>query len=208
MSHLGDVIAALVDNDISHDARDRALAHIAGCADCRAEVDHQRRLKALLANQADPQPSAELQARLRAIADQGPGTPADSLRPRLQLAGSSGPPRAVRTRRSWLPATAASFAPARPSGRSRKPADRSPSQAAAARPGVRRRTVRRLVAGSASALVLTVALAAVGGSAEPGAPGKLTPPVDRFLQEHTQTASRLPLGDAGVGLVESVSFGR
>ncbi|MDQ1713948.1 MAG: hypothetical protein QOE45_3398 [Frankiaceae bacterium] len=54
MSHLDDVTAALVDNELSHDERDRALAHITHCSACRAEVDAQRRLKALLANQADP----------------------------------------------------------------------------------------------------------------------------------------------------------
>lgn len=54
MSHLDDLAAALVDNELGHDERDRALAHIMGCGPCRAEVDAQRRLKALLANQADP----------------------------------------------------------------------------------------------------------------------------------------------------------
>ena len=51
---LGDLAAALVDNELSHDQRDRALSHITGCTGCRSEVDAQRRLKALLANQADP----------------------------------------------------------------------------------------------------------------------------------------------------------
>ena len=61
---LGDVAAALVDCELSHDARDRALSHIAGCDPCRKEVDAQRRLKALLANQSDPEVSAGLTARL------------------------------------------------------------------------------------------------------------------------------------------------
>jgi hypothetical protein len=197
MSHLGELIAALVDNELSHDGRDRALAHIAGCAECRAEVDRQRRLKALLANQADPHPSAALQARLRAIADGTPGTPAASSAGGLRF----GEPRPTRTRRSWLPATAAAFAPP---PRSVRPASRSAAAGAPApaRPGARRRTVRRLVAGSASALALTAALAVVG-SADAGAPAKVTPPVDQFLQEHTRTTARLPLGDAGVSFVEA-----
>lgn len=61
---LGDVAAALVDCELSHDARDRALSHIAGCDPCRKEVDAQRRLKALLANQSDPEVCAGLTARL------------------------------------------------------------------------------------------------------------------------------------------------
>jgi anti-sigma factor RsiW len=195
MSHLGDLVAALVDSELSHDARDRALAHIAGCAECRAEVDRQRRLKALLANQADPHPSADLQARLRGIADSTSGTPAGSI------AGSVREPRPARARASWFPATAAAFgpAPARPAGRSSAGGSAAPGTA---RPGARRRTVRRLVAGSASALALTAALAVVG-STDAGGPAKVTPPVDRFLNEHTRTTARLPLGDAGVGFVEA-----
>jgi len=193
MSHLGDLIAALVDGELSHDGRDRALAHIAGCAECRAEVDRQRRLKALLANQADPHPSVDLQARLRAIADRTPGTPAGSTAGGLPV----GELRPARTRRSWLPATAAAFAPT-----SVRPASRSADGAPPARPGARRRTVRRFVAGSASALALTAALAVVG-SADAGSAPKVTPPVDQFLQEHTRTTARLPLGDAGVSFVEA-----
>jgi anti-sigma factor RsiW len=67
MSHLDDLTAALVDNELSHDQRDRALSHIAGCDPCRKEVDAQRRLKALLANQADPEVSPDLTARLLAL---------------------------------------------------------------------------------------------------------------------------------------------
>lgn len=62
--HLGDLAAGLADCELSHDQRDRALSHVAGCGDCRAEVDAQRRVKALLANQADPQLAPDLTARL------------------------------------------------------------------------------------------------------------------------------------------------
>jgi anti-sigma factor RsiW len=65
--HLGDLAAALVDGELDHDQRDRALAHITCCAECRAEVDAQRRLKALLANQSDPVLSASLTVRLLAV---------------------------------------------------------------------------------------------------------------------------------------------
>lgn len=77
MSHLDDLAAALVDNELCHDDRDRALAHITHCAECRAEVEAQRRLKALLANQSDPEVSAGLNARLLDIARTaaGPTTP-------------------------------------------------------------------------------------------------------------------------------------
>jgi anti-sigma factor RsiW len=68
VSHLDDLAAALADGELGHDARDRALAHLAGCAECRADVDLQRRIKALLANQPDPEPPQALVARLQAIA--------------------------------------------------------------------------------------------------------------------------------------------
>ena len=44
--HLGPRLAALVDGELSHDDRDRALAHIAGCAQCRSLVESERALKA------------------------------------------------------------------------------------------------------------------------------------------------------------------
>ena len=91
MSHLDDFTAALVDHELSHDARDRALSHIAGCDGCRAEVDSQRRLKALLANQPVPQVPAGLESRLLDIARTaaGPLTP-DVVRGASTLPG---PPR-------------------------------------------------------------------------------------------------------------------
>ena len=92
--HLGECAAALADGELGHDERDRALSHITRCAECRAEVDAQRRLKALLANQPDPVISPALTARLLTL-------PRDA----------SGPmhPDVVRTRRRALVAP-----PARP----------------------------------------------------------------------------------------------
>jgi anti-sigma factor RsiW len=87
--HLGETAAALVDGELGHDQRDRALAHITSCDECRAEVDAQRRLKALLANQADPYVSASLTARLLAV-------PRD--------AGGTAKPDVVRRRRTARPA--------------------------------------------------------------------------------------------------------
>jgi anti-sigma factor RsiW len=47
---LGDTLTALVDGELDHGAREKAFAHLAGCAGCRGEVDAQRRLKARLAS--------------------------------------------------------------------------------------------------------------------------------------------------------------
>lgn len=62
--HLGPRLAALVDGELSHDDRDRALAHIAGCAPCRSLVESERTLKGQLDTMAMPEPSARLMAAL------------------------------------------------------------------------------------------------------------------------------------------------
>lgn len=188
MSHLGDLAAALVDNELSHDARDRALSHVSRCAECHAEVDRQRRLRSLLANQSDPQLSAEFSARLRAIADEGaPSTAAGQ-----------------RSTRRWSVGAVAAFAPAssrpRPgSPRAVRPAGRGKSRG--------RRTIRRALAGSAAAMALTAGLAAAGGPTATAGPAT-TPPIDRYVREHTVMTARLPFGDAGAGVVEYVVLGR
>jgi anti-sigma factor RsiW len=187
--HLGDLSAALVDNALSHDARDKALAHLTRCAECRTEVDAQRRLRSLLANQPDPEPSADLIARLRG----------------LSSGESLGSPAQHRTGRRW-PLVAAAFTPSqrRPSG-VRRPRDTGPAD----RPvRLRKRpVVRRALAGSAAAFALTAGLAAAGGPTASSGPST-RPPVERFVQEHTMMTARLPFGDAGAGVVEFVVLGR
>jgi anti-sigma factor RsiW len=190
MIHLGDLAAALVDNELTDEARERALAHISRCAECRAEVDRQRRLRAVLANQADPQMPADLADRLLLIAANGSEAPTA---------------KAPSEHRGWVPSAAAAFVP---SGVRRRAEKRRSPTATATRPAGRPapRRFRRAVAGSAAMLALTVGLAAAGG---PAASGRTTtPPVDRFLQEHAVSTARLPFGDARAGLVESVVLGR
>ncbi|CAL9433508.1 hypothetical protein SUDANB6_02096 [Streptomyces sp. enrichment culture] len=65
--HLGDRLAALVDGELGHDARERVLAHVATCPKCKAEVDAQRRLKSVFAQAAPPPPSESLLARLQGL---------------------------------------------------------------------------------------------------------------------------------------------
>src|SRR5262245_53058156 len=76
MSHLGARISALVDGELGHAARDRALAHIAHCSRCRAELDAERSVKDRTTRAFAPPPSAELLASLLSLAE--PGEP---LRP-------------------------------------------------------------------------------------------------------------------------------
>lgn len=99
--HLGDRLAALVDGELGHDARERVLSHLATCWSCKAEADAQRRLKNVFADTAPPPPSDGLLARLQGLpagggadsagragsaddtddTDQGPGGPGAGLGP-------------------------------------------------------------------------------------------------------------------------------
>ncbi|MCH0540067.1 zf-HC2 domain-containing protein [Streptomyces sp. MUM 203J] len=73
--HLGDRLAALVDGELGHDARERVLAHLATCARCKAEADAQRRLKSVFAQAAPPPPSEGFLARLQGLPGMPPGSP-------------------------------------------------------------------------------------------------------------------------------------
>ncbi|MFE4688671.1 anti-sigma factor family protein [Streptomyces sp. NPDC056749] len=78
--HLGDRLAALVDGELKHDARERVLAHLATCARCKAEADSQRRLKSAFATSAAPSPSEGFLARLQGLPGGGDDGPPDGGR--------------------------------------------------------------------------------------------------------------------------------
>lgn len=65
--HLGDRLAALIDGELSHESRERVLAHLATCWSCKAEADAQRRVKSVFADVAPPAPSAGFLARLQGL---------------------------------------------------------------------------------------------------------------------------------------------
>lgn len=184
MTHLGDRVAALVDGELSHDARDRLLAHVAGCPRCREEVDAARQVKARLAALSVPDPSSALTARLLALAE--PGEPI--------------PPRRRPLRRGPRPAAGPRSSP-RP--QSPRPAIGTPGgPGASTRPGrVAHSSADRLrrfgMAGAGAFSVVGLALGgafAVGGqSGNTGVP--LTPPVDRLEVEHAATTGGVPLTD-------------
>lgn len=84
--HLGDRLAALVDGELGHDARERVLAHLATCPKCKAEADAQRTLKSVFATSAPPPPSEGLLARLQGL----PGGPSDQGGPFDELLRGGG----------------------------------------------------------------------------------------------------------------------
>ena len=165
--HLGERLSALVDGELDHDTRDKLLAHLAGCADCRTEVDDERRLKARLGSLSDPALPAGLTERLVAIPE------------------SDGHARDV---------AAAAPVTTRPTSRRDK---RRPASTAGQRPANRgeerrgRRRTRVMVgSGGLVAAAMTFAFVIGGGAASGEA---VTPPVDRLTVEHAAVTSDVPL---------------
>lgn len=95
--HIGDRLAALVDGELGHDSRERVLAHLATCDQCRGEAEEQRQLKTVFAAVAPfaPGPSAGLLARLQGLPGTGPDDgrtgPVGESRDPGRLAGHGGP---------------------------------------------------------------------------------------------------------------------
>ncbi len=81
--HLGDRLAAFVDGELTDDSRDRVLAHLATCPQCKTAAAEQRRMKSVVAQSELPAISAGLLARLQGL----PGMGADTGLP----GGSGGP---------------------------------------------------------------------------------------------------------------------
>ncbi|CAI7973674.1 Zf-HC2 domain-containing protein [Frankia sp. Hr75.2] len=130
-SHLGERLTPLVDGQLSHDERDRALAHLACCSDCQAEVAEQRRLKARLSALATPTLPSTLTSTLLSLGAREyqvarPAPPAPRRMPAMAsgfVAEGSAPRRSVRPAVS--PARQAGLVrtgrPARPGGSPSRP---------------------------------------------------------------------------------------
>ena len=162
MSHLGDRLSALVDGELTGAERDRASAHLAGCAQCRAEAAQLRVLKQKLRSLVDGAP-AEAALTRRLISMTGPGGP---LPPRRRL---------LRVVPGGRPEPGRSF---RASTRPGKP-----------RPARRRYlflgTVSLVVGLGTAAFT-----AGGGGQAAPGP--KITPPVELYSVQHAIITGEVP----------------
>ena len=91
-----DLLAAYVDGQLAPATRTTIDQHLAECAECRADVAEQRRVKALLAPGAAPALPAGLAERVRRQTFQAPAPPAPAPRP----------PLAFPIRRTWVAAAA------------------------------------------------------------------------------------------------------
>ena len=71
-AHLGSRISALVDGQLDVAATERALAHVAVCPQCAAELSTARSARATLAAVDEPCPGPDLTTRLLSLAGSGP----------------------------------------------------------------------------------------------------------------------------------------
>lgn len=178
---LGETAAALVDGELDHGARERALRHVTHCAGCRAEVDAQRRLKAQLSSLATtPAPAQDLTVRLLALT----APDADAHRP-------AGPSRPVSLR------PAAGPRDNRPSGRGGTGERGDTGRRGIGRQGRlgtgrqgRRGTRRRTAVGSA--LLALGAVAVVLGGPQGPVTTPVDPATDSFVVQHVDTTNEVP----------------
>src|ERR1039458_3225257 len=68
MSHLGQRLSALIDSELSDFERDRVLAHLAGCDECRGEAIALRALKQRIHALGETMADTALTGRLMAMA--------------------------------------------------------------------------------------------------------------------------------------------
>lgn len=80
MSHLGDLISALADGQLSPAETERALSHVTTCRLCARELDCARAARRALSSAADVMPDPALTARLMALQASIPPTSDDPLR--------------------------------------------------------------------------------------------------------------------------------
>lgn len=174
MSHLGDLLSALVDGELSGAELDRANAHVAACGACRVEANALRRLKHELRSVAEAVDSADITSRLLAMTSQAA---ADDFRiPLRRLEREPGRRRRARGA-GRVPLTAAYLAT-------------SPRRL----PGRRRR--RYLLWGTVSLVVVGIGSAAFGmGGGSSGPAPRITPQLEVFDAQHAMVSGDLPFAD-------------
>jgi anti-sigma factor RsiW len=185
MSHLGDLLSALVDGEVSGADRDRVSAHLARCAECRGEAAALRELKRelrSLATQPLDQADADtaMTQRLLAISAQagaaGPTVPAQQRKHRIGAARIDGGSRG-------------------PDGRRGPDAQRAPGgPGRTTMPRMSKRNRRFLVVGAMSIMVtLGTAAFSVGGSTDTAPGPRITPQYELYSEEHAIDTGEVPL---------------
>lgn len=195
MSHLGERLSALVDGELGHGDRERALRHLAVCEQCRFEAEMLRRLKRRLHGLGGPGPSGDFMLRLMSMSDPGeplpppmtpfPGAGSGSGDGPLSPGGSGG------SGGSGGFGGGSGFGRGSGFGGGTATAVAVPAQPTRPRTGLRRRSSRYALAG-ASLMALAISTAfAVGGEPSDGTPS-VTPSMDAFAVEHALTSGGVP----------------
>jgi anti-sigma factor RsiW len=179
VSHLGELLSALVDGELSGAELDRANAHVAACSACRVEANALRRLKHELRALADVTDSCDMTRRLLALNGQdGQPAPAGQAAPvqARQLGRESGQRRRVRAAGGHSMADPYS---ALPSGRL-----------------VGRRRGRYVLWSTLSLVVVGIGTAAfgMGGGAASTGP-QITPQLEVYDIQHAITSGDVPFED-------------
>ncbi|RKS71877.1 putative zinc finger protein [Actinomadura pelletieri DSM 43383] len=199
MSCLGERLTALVDGELGHEERDRALAHLACCDRCRSEVASLRMLKGRLRelsehplrdDGADDLPSGDFLSRLLSM----PTSAASSASGDVVTEPAAGPLGSAPAPDSpWPPRSPVRQArPARPlrSSPVARPRDTRPAGRAVALQVQPRR--RYLVMGAATLFLgLGAASYAVGGDDAP----TISPAFDKHAVQHALTSGDAPVTD-------------
>jgi anti-sigma factor RsiW len=183
--HLGDLLSALVDGELSGAELDRANAHVASCGACRVEAHALRRLKHQLRGLAEVNDPGDIAARLLAMC--GPDG-----RPGSQPGGEPG----------WEDHAAP--VPARQPGRERARRGRvaagrramaDPYSAQPSRRLVRRRRGRYVLWSTVSLVVVGIGTAfGLGGNSASTGP-QITPQLEVFDMQHAVTSGDVPFDD-------------
>lgn len=161
-------VSALADGSLPDDVRDRALAHVTSCPDCRADLEAEQLIRARLQALPSPRPSASLMASLLAM-----GEPGGPMPPRPGHVPGMPRPRPVAIGRTPLPdAPWQALAPGRRStSRSAGlPARPGPTSRPGGRVTPRRRAVVGATAGAVGVGVIAAALASGLPAAQRGTP--------------------------------------
>jgi anti-sigma factor RsiW len=168
VSHLGDLLSALVDGELSGAELDRANAHVAACGACRVEANALRRLKHELRSLAEACDADDITKRLLAMSnDANP----DALIPARYLdRGRGGKPR------SGGPADPATAAPSR-------------------RRLIGRRRGRYLLWSTLSLVAVGVGTAFGMGGGSSGPEPQITPQLEVFDVQHAIFSGDVPYAD-------------
>jgi anti-sigma factor RsiW len=177
VSHLGDILSALVDGELSGAELDRASAHLAACDECQREASSLRQLKQELRALAGACDAEGIASRLLALTSED-GLDIQSPARYSERDGGDRPRPGAARRPAARPGTTGPYTA------------RRPGQA-------RRRRGRYVLWGTVSLVVVGIGTAAFGmGGGAGGGPGpRITPQVEVFDVEHAANSGDVPFAD-------------